>query len=63
MMLTKLAQKTDWSGSGGLGHAHGLGLVLDRGLVRHESAIVLAAGRAVEKVPTQHISYLALDLM
>ena len=32
MMLTKLAQKTDWSGSGGLGHAHGLGLVLDRWL-------------------------------
>lgn len=30
-------------------------------LVRHESATVLAAESAVEKVPTQHISYPALS--
>lgn len=30
--------------------------------VRHESAIVLAVERAVEKVLTQHISYPALGL-
>src|SRR3990167_3229369 len=31
--------------------------------VRHESAIILAAERAVEKVLTQHISYLALGML
>jgi hypothetical protein len=31
--------------------------------VRHESAIILAAERAVEKVLTQHISYPALDML
>jgi hypothetical protein len=31
--------------------------------VRHESAIVLTAGSAVEEVLTQHISYPALGLL
>jgi hypothetical protein len=32
-------------------------------LVRHESATLLAAGSAAEKVLTQHISYPALGLL
>ena len=34
MMLTKMAQKADWSDSGGLGLGHALGPVLDRYFVQ-----------------------------
>ena len=53
---TSLRENGKNKSSGQLGHK-------GETLVRHESAIVLAAESAVEKVLTQHISYLALDLL